>query len=399
MLGIAFFEQLLAGEESSVWSEISAGAVVLRIAVAALAGQGIATVVAARILAGRAPNLPIRAKLIAVLDLLTPSIDAQDEQRVAVGHALYALGMELHAEGFLPQAIEVFKSVMQYLSTDSYLLLASSARVAYAHRLLKDFDEAELAYEHLRFHARRARNMKMHLEADLGVAKIAMDRGNIPQSSEMVTAVLRRARRHGVDDLIGKALMDRAALAGIRRDPYQAIVDSLAAIPFVKADVTKHRLMFNMATSYREVGHPREATRLADYLRSGAAEAFVRMMASVLRYNLAVDDGDDIGMERTRRCCEVLDKPPLVAAEYYEALARDHAKHGRFGDAELAVDRMRDLAIEFDMNEVLFRAEAASGDLRLARVPAIYDFRPAETTKTAERRLAVFEQRIGSLCV
>lgn len=398
MQGIGFFELLLSGEESPVWGELSAGVVVLRIAAAALGGAGIATVPTARALVLRSPSLPIRSRLLLVLDHLTPSLDAHEEQRVALGHALYAMGMELHAEGHLKAAIDVFSEIVLHVRNDTYLVLASSLRIAYAYRLLKDLDEAELRYQQLRGHAQRARNVKMGLEADLGLAKIAIERGNIPQSATMVGAVLNRARRHGIDEIIGKALMDRAAIAGIRRDPVGAIVDAHEAIPFIKNDVTRHRLLFNMATSFREVGHAREAIRLAEFLRDQGAEAFVRMMASVLRYNLAVDAHDDIGIERARRQCESVEKPPLVAAEYFEALARDHAMHGRFADAEIAVDQMRDLAIEYDMNEVLFRADAASNDLGLARVPAIYDFRPAGTTTAAERNLATVEERILELC-
>jgi hypothetical protein len=184
---------------------------------------------------------------------------------------------------------------------------------------------------------------------------------------------------------------------GIRREPVEAIIDYSEAIDHIQRDVTRHRLMNSIATAFREVGNAAFAIGIADHVAAHAIEVEARANALTLRYNLAVDVLDDAMSESCRRTLEGIEKPPTQLAEYFEALARDHAAHRRLRDARTAAKRMRETAEKYQMNELLFRAEDALKDIRRGLVPAIYAYRPTKLTTTAEQKLAVVERALAAL--
>lgn len=398
MHSIGFIETL-ADAHGSAWQELAAEYLAIRSAEDVLDHTASAQQIdVARHWASRVTRLAIRRRLLDLLDLLNSRAQPPDTARATIALALLGLASEIQHEGFPKAAIDVLQLVDRQFGADVELRLSSLQCQAYSHRMMKNHAEASIAYDMMISIAAEHRATRMELEGMLGKAKIAIERGNIPDAVDAVGKVIPRARRLHVRELLGRALVDRGTIHGIKLDHVAAIIDFNEALDYADPQDLRDHVMLNMAIAFREVDFPAASRDLAVYLWYNAVELEVRWHAGVLRYNLAIDRQDWTVAGRVAKQLGAANLSPLPDAEYHEALARDLAANGRFDEAGEAASEMYRIAAKHEMFEVMHRSEVAIADIDRGVVPAIYSFRPVETTTAARRKLAAVERSVAKLC-
>lgn len=402
---IGFLETLTAvAADPERWDEVSTGMLAFRVAIDALEHGHLemASYRMAAHAARRLPDMPTNRQLQFIIDAAAPDSRRHPDWRLMLVRRLHGYGLHLHSHGMLACAIDVFALVATTDAADDELRLHAMHRKAFALRLLSRLSDAETEYLFLESIARQCGDRRMQLEAELGLAKVTIDRGNIPEAIPLVESVVEKARAWQKNDILAKALVDRAAIAGIRRQPAHVLECSDEALPWIADPTDRDRTLVNMAFAFRELEHPLAARALARMLSRSAVDADQRIAATILSYHIAVDAED---YEHAAHCRSALADVPLspaFSAEYYEAMAYEAARRTpqdatQHDVAIAAAHRMASIAQEHRLNEIAERAERALRDIRAGRLPAMHEFRP-ETTPIAEQSIARIERSVMALC-
>ncbi|HTE46541.1 MAG TPA: hypothetical protein VK636_14915 [Gemmatimonadaceae bacterium] len=319
-------------------------------------------------------------------------------QRPEIGAQLMAYGIELHSRGHLQAAVDVFTLVFDTATGDADIRLLAIQRRAFALRLLSQFDDAEVSYHQMIALAKQARDVSKRLEGQLGLAKVAIDRGNLPLARTAVQRVVRRAIRYSEPTIAAKAKIDLARIAGLSDDPIGALDFTRQALEWTTDANDRDRALMNMATALRELGRSFSAGAIAAELRVSAIDGDLRAKATVLAYNVAIDEGDQNMMRDCRDSLSVTVLPPLVEARFHEATARDAAARGETQEALAAIQRVLAIAESNKLAETIFTADRAMEDVLEGRIPALYSFRPIPPPAHAEHRLRRIEQAVLEHC-
>lgn len=365
-------------QDSAQWSALAAGAVVIRLADGALRHGYFdePALRSARQQVGRLTDLAVHRRLRDLLDVMTPDAIRSGEWERTLGTRLVAYGVELHAAGQYGPAADVFALTAERLAADHNLRMQALLRRAFALRVMSRFDDAEAVYLELESFAIEQQDVTMELEARLGFGKLMINRGNIPAAIPIIESVSEDALRDGIASVRAKALIDRAAIAGIQRDAVGALRYSAAACEILPHGTDRDRCRLNMAFACRELHRPADAAALAREVRDHGFDSDPRTQAVILLFHLAIDTRDRVAQRAAR---EWLDRAALSSfqrAEYFEAQARERAFADDFEQALVALEQMLSIAESDQLAELIFRAESAMRDIRRHRVPALYEFAP-----------------------
>ena len=397
-----FYENLAADDDR--WDDLVAGVAVLRATEAAVRGDEGGGLIQerAREFVAKVRGTATRNTLTAILRVATPLVRIDDGELAVLAGKLMTYGIRLHDDGLFAAAGNVFTVVEDLAEHEPDLLMQAIYRRGFALRCLQRFDEAATTYERLATTAERFASSRMAstmaLDAALGLGKIMIERGNLPGAAAAVDAVRRRAEGQGDTAVLAKALIDLAAIAGIRQDPAKSIQYAYQALAIVVEEQQRERLLVNMAHAFRHVGHPDAARRIVERLAVSSRMAEHRAFAQLLRYDLAIDAADWPAAEACRATLGALHLSPRLGAEYYETVARHLAATGAPTSAISMLERMLAVAEEHELGELVFRAEQAMADIRRGIVPAAYEFRPlARIPKQERAAVAEVERSIDAL--
>jgi tetratricopeptide (TPR) repeat protein len=263
--------------------------------------------------------------------------------------------------------------------------------------MLGDLDGAAERYSAVALNASRANAIRQQLDAELGLAKVAINRGNIPAAAPLIDAVIESARAAGETPILGKALIDRAVVAGIRRDAHGVLTSSFEALEFIERPTDRDRIFVNMATAFRELGRAESAMRLAKHVVGCDGDADQRAAAMILLLHIGIDEGNRRMAAFYKSELDKVSLIPALRAERHEASAREAAALGDWDAALQAVDEMMRIADEHKLAELSFRGVFAAEALRARRVPAVYQFQPTPPTST-EQTVAEIESKLDVLC-
>lgn len=385
---LGFFHALAEADESTAeWDALVGGLAAIRLAEAALSNGQTLEVPATRVDAfvARVSDTSTRGLLTSIVDA-TRAPHAPDDYmwRHVLAGRLMAYGMGLHASGRFAPAVDVFRTIERADLFDTEFTMQAIYQRAFALRVLHRFDEATAAYAALRTAAREFRHRRFELEADLGDAKIAADRGNLPNAERMVDDVLHRCDRVKDRQLRGKALIDRAWIAGLRKQPDRSLAFSLMALREVEESQRRDRICNNIAFALRETGNGELAKRTAMIVAAHGEHADQRTLAEILLYNLAVDEQAWPVADAFRHRLGRATMTPQRAAEYYQAEARHLAAVGDVPSAERVLARMLAVAQEHRLGQLANDAEEALTDLRRGLVPRLYEYRPTMRVGAAD---------------
>ena len=362
---LPFFTELAGlDERDTAWRSVSAGLVVLRLvdawieegaAAVAADGWGVRSVEAA--IEEMPAGVPARAVLRSIVEAVKTS-DASDMHAIAPRLMAYARALDLDAKWAL--ASDVYETVIAHVHPvdEADVAIAAHLRLAYCQRSMGALDLASASYEAASAIARDVDDMFGILSAQIGAAKIAIARGNMPSAERLLDDTIARAsKREDLTDVYAMALQDRADVAFHRGRYDHAVELAYASLEITQDPINRDRLLSDIAGAFYMLGVRSAARDAYLVLEATAQEQYQRWLASMNLMELAAREGSMTMFERYRRALASAPLPPaqeaqfhLQTAESYEALSLPDA-------ATQAAQRAHRVAETYGYNRVIFAAE------------------------------------------
>ena len=409
---LAYLEALADTQEGSErWHAITAGYAVLQLFeawVASNCGEFALSAIEMRRVRKRLEAVserdPIRRCLTHLVDVLVSEAPAagSDERKLRglrVGRLLAAYGKLLQYEANWSLSRDVYQTLIDaaHCIDDEERLLDSMLMVAFCHRMLAQFDSARDAYGLLRATAAELESEQFLLRSELGFAKIAIGRGNLPGAAGMLDQII--AESHDVEhiDIRAQALMDRAIVASQLGDLASAASLNHQALECSTDPMARDRILINIGMTLKELGLWDQARDANLILIATAQEAAVQWMAKINLMELAYLERREPTFEHYRREVAELQLPPYHEAVYHETCARGYLVFGRSADSRSAFVRMLAIAEKHGLNEFIIKAESALKDSSRAEAETVVSRRshvgeqPPEIATVAH---AITEMRI-----
>jgi tetratricopeptide (TPR) repeat protein len=326
---------------------------------------------------------PIRrclTHLVEVMERAAPPRGSEEERLRSheAGRILAAYGKLLQYESSWSLSCDVHETLIDFArhADDEERLLDSMLMVAFCHRMLGRLDEAREAYTVLRGTAMELESAQYLMLSELGYAKIAIQRGNLPAAAEMLDRILNDTQSGDHAMVRAKALMDRARVATQLGDLTTATILGHQALECSTDPADRDRILINIGVNLAHMGLRDEARDA--YLIAGASaqETTVRWLAQINLMELAYLDFREPTFEQYRRTLVDVDLPPYMAAVYQEAQGYGFSVFKRYDEATVAFRRMLDVAERHGLNEFIVKAERALADVASAIPPLAVNHAP-----------------------
>jgi tetratricopeptide (TPR) repeat protein len=363
---LPFFAELAALEDGDPsWRAVSAGLVVLRLvdawieegaAAVAADGWGMRSVEAAieEVDAG----VPARAVLRSVVTALKAS---QPNDMRGIAPRLMAYGRSLDLDAKWALAADVYETVIAHVHPveESDVAIAAYLRRAFCERSLGQLDEAMLSYESASHIALQVEDLFGVLRAQIGSAKIAIARGNIPQAESLLDQTIDKAKQHDLQDVHAMALQDRAAVAHLRGSYDLAVRLAYNALEITTDAKNRDRLLTDIAGSFYMLGARSAARDAYVIIEATAQEQYQRWVATINLMEIAATDGSRPVFERLRRSLSSTLLPPILDAEFHLHAALGFEYFGEIGSARSSLERAHSVATQFGYNQIAFQSAEA----------------------------------------
>ena len=368
---LAFFETLAETEEGSpLWHSLSAGLVTLRLVDAWLSRGGSEAggdqwgVQAVRQQVEQVPaGDPARTIFLGILDEVARPGPADP---VRVVPRLMAYGRALDFAGRWALASELYTTVLSFVdpAVDSDLAIGAQFRLAYCQRVLGNLDEAERAYAAAGHLSRVARDEVGSLRSEVGIAKVAMARGNLPAAEKSLDSVISRADQalaaredQAMREFRATVLHDRATVANYRDQHETAITLLNAALADTRSPSARDRVIADIASSFGAMGARAAARDAYMVVALTAEEQFSRWSATASLLWLAAVDGMEPAFEQYRRQLAEQPLDPETELSVLSSLGYGYRQFGRPAQAREAIDRGIALAERLGYNKRVFEFE------------------------------------------
>ena len=369
---LPFFAELASMEDGDAnWRSVSAGLVVLRLvdawieegaAAVTADGWGVRSVEAA--VEEMPSGEPARAVLRSILNAVRSS-PTSDTHAIAPRLMAYARSLDLDAKFEL--AADVYETIIAHVHPveESDVAIAAHLRLGYCHRTLGALDEAAQSYEAASAIARNVDDMFGILRAQIGAAKIAMARGNMPSAERLLDdTISQAAEREDLVDVRAMALQDRADVA-FHRGRYDIAVElAYASLELTRDPRDRDRLLGGIAGAFYMLGVRSAARDAYLIIESTTQEEYLRWSASINLMEIAARDGSMPVFERYRRALATQPFPPVLEAQFYLQAAESYEALALPTAAMAAAERARAVAERFGFNEVVFSAEQLTARVR-----------------------------------
>jgi tetratricopeptide (TPR) repeat protein len=344
---------------------------------------------------------PVRRCLTQLVDVIEqPAVeqeaneqgtDARRLRGLQVGRVLAAYGKLLQYESSWALSKDVHETLVGYARRidDADRILDSMLQVAFCVRMLGQFDEAREAYNALHAAAALAESEQYLLHAELGFAKIAIERGNLPAGARMLDELLEDTRVGGYAAVKARALVDRARVADQMGDYATAAILGHQALETATDPMTRDRLLVNLGMTLTHLGLWMEARDAYLIVSASAQEASVRWVAQVNLMELAYLERNELAFEQYRRVIPLSELPPYIETVFHETSAYGLRVFSRLEEATASFRRMLDVAERHKLNEFVMKAATALEDVARAVAPisatrqSELDHQPAEVGAVA----------------
>jgi tetratricopeptide (TPR) repeat protein len=322
------------------------------------------------------PGDPVRRCLTHLVEVMKRAAPARGsaERRLRsdeAGRILAAYGKLLQYESSWSLSLDVHETLISYAwrADDEDRLLDSMLMVGFCLRTLGRLDEAREAYALLRDTATAVESEQYLLLSELGFAKIAVARGNLPAAAGMLDRILDGSRAAEYSSVRAKALMDRARVAMQLGDDATALVLGHRAFECSVDPFDRDRLLLNIGLTLSHMHLWAEARDAYLVAAATAQESTVRWMAQINLMELAYLEGNELQFEHYQRAVPATELPPYVETVYYETRAHGLCVFGRLDQATDAFHRMLDVAGRHGLNEFVIKAESALKDVSTVTPP------------------------------
>jgi tetratricopeptide (TPR) repeat protein len=363
---LAFFEELAALDESDAeWRSVKAGLVVLRLVDSWMEeGAHVVTADAWGLRAVRAAiaevedGVPGRAILGSILDAMEGSPVAD---MCAVAPRLLAYGQALEYAARYVLAADVYRQVIGHTHPveESDIAVTAHLQLAKCLRLTGNTGAAAQAYEMAAQVADASNDIVGVLNARMGNAKIAIERGNLPRAEQLLDQTIAIASGPGLADVRSKALHDRAGVAFHRGDYENSIQFAYEALTLATNPPDRDRVLGDLATAFMRLGVLSAARDAYLVLSVTAQEQWTRWLATMNLMEIASRDGAETVFERYRRELADAPLPAVLAADYYIQAGEGYQRLGRTDLACGYLERALALASEHHFNQIVFYVEEA----------------------------------------
>ena len=375
---LAYFEALANTEENTPrWHALTAGYATLQLFevwagadCGALALNDLEIRRVRKWLEAVAERDPIRRCLTQLVEVIERSAprhgsNAKRLRGFEVGRVLAAYAKLLQYESSWALAQDVHETLIRYAQcvSDDERLLDSMMMVGFSLRMLGQFDEAREAYTALREMATVKKSEQYLLLSELGFAKIAIERGNLPAAAGMLDQILEDTRVGDHDVVRAKALMDRARVANQLGDLNSAATLGHEALEVTKDAMERDRILVNLGMTLTHMGLWDQARDAYLVVSASAQEVTMRWLAQINLMELAYLERQELVFEHYRRAVDGLELPPYVQAAFYETSAHGFCMFSRFEEATVAFRRMLDVAERHSLHEFVIKAASALEDV------------------------------------
>jgi|GEM_PF-822419 len=369
---LAFFEALAdeASESSRSWHEHSAGLLALRLydswdrarrRVARPPEAAHAMAVRYQVEA-LDPYSPVRAPLLSMV----AGIMDDPVAPVVIRNSLVTYAQRLRHQGNWRLAADVFRTALESrepgdISAEAY---QAAMECGYCSRMSGDLEEAAVAYDVGEAIAMASRDTFGSLRAQVGKAKLTIHRGNLPQAEAELEAIAQAAEGADCQPALSLALAERMAVAGQRGQFEAAAVFGYRALEHCSDSTTREAIMSDLATALGDAGESAASRDLHLVLSATAQDTRVRWLSTANLLVLAARDGATEAFESYRRMLDDAPLPVELRARYALALGESYELFGDTPRAIAALEEAASVAGEYQVNEVLVRAEVALQALR-----------------------------------
>ena len=361
---LAFFEAIADLEdEGPLWHSLSAGLVTLRLVDGWLARGGSeigADQWAIQAVRQQIDGMPVTDPARAILEGIVGEVERPGAASPArIAPRLMAYGRSLDFSGRWALAAELFATVLDYIDPvgDSDLAIAAQFRLAFCRRVLGQLDAAEQDYATAGRMAANVGDAGNTLRSSIGLAKVAMARGNLPLAERMLDEVVVKAAAAELRPLRALALHDRANVAIMREEHERAIGMLNEALPDIGAASSRDRVIADIALGFLRLGVHSAARDAFLVVATTAEEQFSRWSATINLLHLATLDEMELAFEQYRRQLASEPMGPELAAQYHYSLGMGLRRFGRTEQAREALREGIRLAEEHGLNVELFRLE------------------------------------------
>lgn len=387
---LPFFERLSRLEGGSAeFRAVSAGLVTLRLfddwAVEgsdAMAGEAWCARAVREAIAAMDETISSRALLTSIVDAMEGNSPRSRVALVTPRLMAYARALQFDAEWEL--AADVYRTVLAHAHplNDSDSVITSNLQLAASARTLARWDEAWEAYENAGEVAALTGDVMNMLKARIGEANVLANRGNLPDSERILDQTIADAEQLGMRELRSIALHARSYTAHARGDYDAAVAMQYLALQDARVGDQRDRVLADLAGSFFEIGL-RSAARDANLvLAATAQEQFTRWQATINLMEIAASERYEPVFEQYRRELASATMPPMLEAWYYFYVGQGYRGFDRIEQARASLERALSIAELHQINQLVFHAEQALGDLkdgvRLV-VPAIGSTSPMVT--------------------
>ena len=389
---LPFFAELAALEDGDPsWRAVSAGLVVLRLvdawieegaAAVAADGWGMRSVEAA--IEEVDEGVPARAVLRSVVTALKGS-QPNDMRGIAPRLMAYGRALDLDAKWAL--AADVYETVIAHVHPveESDVAIGAFLRRAFCQRSLGELEAAAGSYDSASRLAQRVSDLVGALRAEVGAARIAALRGNLPSAEAALDEIIRRAAQHGIADVHAHALHERADVAYLRGQYDVAVRLAYEALEEETDPRNRERLLADIAGSFYMLGARSAARDAYLILEATCREQYLRWIAEINLMEIASVEGSATLFERYRRSLIRGALPWELQAQFYLHAGEGYARLGEVEAAKGALIVAQDIASKFSFNQLLFAVEERLSNLPQAANSASGGHVPDHLVDIAEK--------------
>jgi tetratricopeptide (TPR) repeat protein len=360
----AFFEALgaLPDGGGSRWADLLAGLVTLRLVdrwarheTSSLSRTALHAVEQA--ISGVDAHTSLRPALHEIVDAVRASLRHTDTDVLS---AVLAYGHSLRLNADWALAADAYQTVIVAARalSDQRLVPEAYDRIGYCWRMLGELDRALEAYAAGRAIAEEAGDTAMALRIRVSEANVAIGRGNFPGAELLLEEVVSAAYAANLPSVAALALHDRGLVAHVRGHLERGILFYHDALIHATDPGQRDRLLADLGRAFGELG-ARDVAREALLLLYVTGSAQVdRWVAAINLLELAALDAQETVFEEYRRELAQADLPPRYQAFYHLFVGEGCARFRRMKCALTSFQRAIKVAEQYEVNEVLVRAEA-----------------------------------------
>jgi hypothetical protein len=299
---------------------------------------------------------PSREVLLGLVNAMQ-TVREVDIQPVLPRLFAYAGCLEKRAE--LSLAADVYGTIARLGEEefDGDLLIDSFLRLGLCQRLMGTLDDAEVSYTTAGKISKRQKETARGLRSQIGMAVVAMTRGNLPKAEQLCIDIADASERADCAEEHAKALHVQSSVAYRRGELGRAVRLAYGALRKTAASIDRDLILGDMGGYLIMMDRFDAARDALMIIEATATGEVVRLNARVNMVALAARARDEGMFTAARARLEGAELPVEARVNYLIESARGLRLFGGADDARQLLESARDLAVEYRLNRSIFEAE------------------------------------------